>query len=300
MVLARPYYFFRDGHQFRPVARVYDISNSQYTVLYASRGGSSKQLAHCVGRDLKFDVSSMIEFNFDDIYAKRTVIFVIASDGDGTPVPDGKLFFRLLEDLVQDFRVDRTALENLNFAVIGVGSVEYGLDNFCIAAKRVDEWLYSLGANRIAPCMLVSDTEDLVSQGEFCVSTISSAIEQSTGIIPKGSLNAWEPKSALHISDADSAAVSDDNGASSDIEELGEDGCVTSGSKDMLTDRQRSQLEKEGYKIIGSHSAVKLCRWTKHHTSGRGGCYKHTFYGISSMNCMEATPSLACANKCVF
>ena len=30
----------------------------------------------------------------------------------------------------------------------------------------------------------------------------------------------------------------------------------------------------------------------------RGGCYKHTFYGIVSYQCMEATPSLACANKC--
>jgi len=33
---------------------------------------------------------------------------------------------------------------------------------------------------------------------------------------------------------------------------------------------------------------------------GRGGCYKHTFYGIASFQCMEMTPSLACANKCVF
>uniref|UniRef100_A0A8C8YQ80 tRNA 4-demethylwyosine synthase (AdoMet-dependent) n=1 Tax=Prolemur simus TaxID=1328070 RepID=A0A8C8YQ80_PROSS len=32
----------------------------------------------------------------------------------------------------------------------------------------------------------------------------------------------------------------------------------------------------------------------------RGGCYKHTFYGIESHRCMETTPSLACANKCVF
>ena len=45
---------------------------------------------------------------------------------------------------------------------------------------------------------------------------------------------------------------------------------------------------------------MKLCRWTKHQLRGRGGCYKHTFYGITSYQCMEATPSLACANKCVF
>lgn len=69
---------------------------------------------------------------------------------------------------------------------------------------------------------------------------------------------------------------------------------------EMVTSRHRKQLTNEGYKIIGSHSAVKLCRWTKHHLRGRGGCYKHSFYGITSYQCMEATPSLACANKCVF
>lgn len=70
--------------------------------------------------------------------------------------------------------------------------------------------------------------------------------------------------------------------------------------RDMVTPAQRRALTKEGYKIIGTHSAVKLCRWTKNQLRGRGGCYKHTFYGIKSYQCMEATPSLACANKCVF
>lgn len=72
------------------------------------------------------------------------------------------------------------------------------------------------------------------------------------------------------------------------------------GGREMVTRLQRKALTKEGYRIIGSHSAVKLCRWTKNQMRGRGGCYKHTFYGITSYQCMEATPSLACANKCVF
>lgn len=73
-----------------------------------------------------------------------------------------------------------------------------------------------------------------------------------------------------------------------------------SNEREMVTKLQRKALTKEGYKIIGSHSAVKLCRWTKNQMRGRGGCYKHSFYGITSYQCMEATPSLACANKCVF
>ncbi|CAA3030354.1 Hypothetical predicted protein [Olea europaea subsp. europaea] len=33
---------------------------------------------------------------------------------------------------------------------------------------------------------------------------------------------------------------------------------------------------------------------------GHEGCYKHSLYSIESHRCMEATPSLGCANKCVF
>lgn len=98
-----------------------------------------------------------------------------------------------------------------------------------------------------------------------------------------------------------------------DVEDLGMAMLESKGSADikgdnkgsaiqheMVTKLQRKALTKEGYKIIGTHSAVKLCRWTKNQLRGRGGCYKHTFYGITSYQCMEATPSLACANKCVF
>ena len=78
-------------------------------------------------------------------------------------------------------------------------------------------------------------------------------------------------------------------------------GSATNGVvKEMVTPLLRKSLEKQNYKIIGSHSGVKLCRWTKSMLRGRGGCYKHSFYGIESHRCMETTPSLACANKCVF
>ncbi|XP_029651219.1 S-adenosyl-L-methionine-dependent tRNA 4-demethylwyosine synthase TYW1 [Octopus sinensis] len=70
--------------------------------------------------------------------------------------------------------------------------------------------------------------------------------------------------------------------------------------KPMITEIFKKSLEKQGYSLIGTHSGVKLCRWTKSMLRGRGGCYKHTFYGIESHRCMETTPSLACANKCVF
>ncbi|XP_074120082.1 S-adenosyl-L-methionine-dependent tRNA 4-demethylwyosine synthase TYW1-like isoform X2 [Sminthopsis crassicaudata] len=80
--------------------------------------------------------------------------------------------------------------------------------------------------------------------------------------------------------------------------QLGKKGA--SEKREMITPALREALSKQGYQLIGSHSGVKLCRWTKSMLRGRGGCYKHTFYGIESHRCMETTPSLACANKCVF
>ena len=61
-----------------------------------------------------------------------------------------------------------------------------------------------------------------------------------------------------------------------------------------------ASLTKQGYSVIGSHSGVKICRWTKSALRGRGSCYKYSFYGIRSHLCMETTPSLSCSNKCVF
>lgn len=61
-----------------------------------------------------------------------------------------------------------------------------------------------------------------------------------------------------------------------------------------------ASLTKQGYTIIGTHSGVKICRWTKSALRGRGSCYKFSFYGIKSHLCMETTPSLSCSNKCVF
>ena len=69
---------------------------------------------------------------------------------------------------------------------------------------------------------------------------------------------------------------------------------------EMMQPTNRENMERSGYRLVGSHSAVKQCRWTRNAILGQGQCYKHTFYGINSHQCMEATPSVACANKCTF
>ena len=68
----------------------------------------------------------------------------------------------------------------------------------------------------------------------------------------------------------------------------------------MLTAEAKAELEKQQYRIIGSHSAVKTCGWTKTMIRGEGGCYKLKFYGIMSNQCMQMTTSISCANRCTF
>lgn len=59
--------------------------------------------------------------------------------------------------------------------------------------------------------------------------------------------------------------------------------------------------EKERYKVVGSHSAVKLCNWTRNSLAGKGCCYKEKFYNIKSHRCLQMTPAVAwCEHSCVF
>ncbi len=68
----------------------------------------------------------------------------------------------------------------------------------------------------------------------------------------------------------------------------------------QFNEQYRKLLEKQQYILVGSHSAVKVCGWTKNMLRGRGGCYKLKFYGIMSHRCLQMTTSLSCANRCIF
>lgn len=68
----------------------------------------------------------------------------------------------------------------------------------------------------------------------------------------------------------------------------------------MLTKEAKEELERQQYRVVGEHSAVKVCGWTKNMIKGQGGCYKLKFYGIMSHQCMQMTTSISCANRCSF
>ncbi len=64
--------------------------------------------------------------------------------------------------------------------------------------------------------------------------------------------------------------------------------------------KQVEKLRKAGYRIVGRHSAVKICHWTKSVLRGGKNCYKG-WYGIQSHRCLQMTPSLQYCNlMCIF
>jgi len=69
----------------------------------------------------------------------------------------------------------------------------------------------------------------------------------------------------------------------------------------MIDKETREILQKQHYKVVGNHSAVKVCHWLRKSIRDEGYCYKEKFYGIKSHRCLQMTPAVVwCTQKCVF
>jgi len=63
----------------------------------------------------------------------------------------------------------------------------------------------------------------------------------------------------------------------------------------------KKDLEKAGYRIVGSHSGVEICHWTKESLRSGRVCYKQKWYGIESHRCLEMSPAIIfCSHACQF
>ncbi|MCK5107896.1 MAG: 4-demethylwyosine synthase TYW1 [Nanoarchaeota archaeon] len=67
-----------------------------------------------------------------------------------------------------------------------------------------------------------------------------------------------------------------------------------------MNEEVKKNLEKQQYRIVGDHSTVKICGWTKKMIKNEGECYKYWFYGIRSNQCLQMSTNLSCANRCIF
>lgn len=245
-----------------------------------------------------------------------------------------------LQETHNDFRIDTAPLRGLlGYSVFGFGDREgwpTEEEGFCTQARQVDRWMARLtGRKRAYPLGMgdvKGDAEKRLEEWRVGVQEALVEIAEGRGL-GEGVLGSGDP---VESDEEDMEAVDDsDSDASNrqstkskkparvdDVEDLGSmvDPSSTPDPIDFTTYKStptlkptpvpkemvpttsptHAALTKQGYSIIGSHSGVKICRWTKSALRGRGSCYKYSFYGIQSHLCMEATPSLSCSNKCVF
>lgn len=212
-------------------------------------------------------------------------------------------------------------------------------EGFCSQAREVDKWMARLTGRKRAYPLGMGDIRDSaetrLDEWRFGVQEALVEIAEGRGL-GEGVPGSGDPAES-DDEDVDFAEDSDVESTSrkptrnkkstrvDDVEDLGSmvnksttDAAIpidfttyksaskptikASAPKEMVptTSPTHAALTKQGYSIIGSHSGVKICRWTKSALRGRGSCYKYSFYGIASHLCMEATPSLSCSNKCVF
>ncbi|RKF60784.1 S-adenosyl-L-methionine-dependent tRNA 4-demethylwyosine synthase [Erysiphe neolycopersici] len=228
----------------------------------------------------------------------------------------------------------------LGYSVFGFGDREGWPTEelgFCSQARDIDKWMAKLtGGKRAFPLGMGDRKIDGKENLEKWKEGIEEVFRQiaSTGNLGEGVVGSGDAdESDYEASDADQSSVNrlessrkksktqskkyDQN----DLEDIGRslnmnssdnapqevDFTTYSTKLPLITKEMVPQdsptyaaLTKQGYTIVGSHSGVKICRWTKSALRGRGSCYKYSFYGIASHQCMETTPSLSCSNKCVF
>jgi tRNA wybutosine-synthesizing protein 1 len=264
-------------------------------------------------------------------------LFVVPSYNIDTPM---NTFLEQLQETHHDFRIDNAPLSSLlGYSVFGLGDREgwpSEEEGFCSQAKDVDKWMAKLTGRKRAFPLGMGDvkSDSTVRLDEWRIGICEVLGDIGTqGSLGEGVVGSGE---AVESDDEDigdrrpllKTAGSNDQKHVDDVEDLGSKarGLKNAAEQDLgpipvdFTSYQAvetapepvnkemvpkssptySALTKQGYTIVGSHSGVKICRWTKSALRGRGSCYKYSFYGIKSHLCMETTPSLSCSNKCVF
>lgn len=268
------------------------VPDTTFKVLYGSQSGRAQTLAHKFASRLPYEttVLSIKDYENENLFNEKSiVIFFLSTYTGGLPTESAVWFNEWLQELRFDVRVGKKDLESLRFGVFGLGDSAYKKD-FCTFAIKVDEYLHDLGAKRVSNVELGDHADDYSVFDKFLKQVLES--QQTNYDV----LDENDPVEDQEL-DLESIYSSENDSEETqmvDIEDLGKSMVPEQKNelKEMVTPKLRASLEKQRYKIIGSHSGVKVCRWTKSMLRGRGGCYKHSFYGIESHRCMETTPSL--------
>lgn len=223
----------------------------------------------------------------NDARSGTYLIIILPTYTNGNPPPTAEWFCKWIIDASNDFRLPRNSLKNLNYTILGIGDSMYG-DDFCRCAFKLNSALKKLHALSFYPTSVVDksapDSIDLqfvswfgkIYPYLFGHDSPLINFESNESYIQT---NDFDDKYSLDILPKDNLFV--------DLEDIVEPekknrkSDLNNQQRDMITPELRKELKKQGYKLIGTHSGVKLCRWTKSMLRGRGEFYEPFYFLIT-------------------
>jgi tRNA wybutosine-synthesizing protein 1 len=198
-------------------------------------------------------------------------MFFVPTYEDDQPPESASWFCKWIKDAAQDFRVSKQLLSGFQFGVFGLGDASYGEERFCSVAKWLSSSLEDLGASRVVATGFRDASKGDASEPDYS-KWKSAALKRL--FRPEDEVEKKKGCGCGHEGgEKSSCESSDEENEVQDLEDLGNimsrlkkaktANGVANGVKEMITPVLREALTKQGYKLIGSHSGVKLCRWTK-------------------------------------
>ncbi|XP_011702761.1 PREDICTED: NADPH-dependent diflavin oxidoreductase 1 [Wasmannia auropunctata] len=129
-------------------------------ILYGSETGTAQDVAEQIWKsakrkELQSTVSSLDDYDIQNLSFEQLIIFVVATTGQGDPPANMKQFWRHLLRK----NLPATMLQNLKYGVLGLGDSSYSKFNF--AAKKLNKRLAQLGGEELLPIGLADDQHNL-------------------------------------------------------------------------------------------------------------------------------------------
>uniref|UniRef100_A0A8C3US87 tRNA 4-demethylwyosine synthase (AdoMet-dependent) n=1 Tax=Catharus ustulatus TaxID=91951 RepID=A0A8C3US87_CATUS len=249
--------------------------------------------------------------------SRNICVFLVATYTDGQPPESAAWFCKWLEEAANDFRVGKSFLQGLRYAVFGLGNSAY-VDHYNTVGRRMDRWLWMLSASRImtraeGDCNVAQSKHGSIEadfeawKAKFLTqlqALCKGEKKPCSGKCKKGKCKSlgkgreelrshelvMEPEELFETSSEEEAGGTD---SVIDVEDLG-------NIMGHMKKAKREQELQEGAAGAGRKEeavrremitpALREALTKQVDAAGPRGLHR----------CMEATPSLACANKCVF
>uniref|UniRef100_A0A8D2DZD5 tRNA 4-demethylwyosine synthase (AdoMet-dependent) n=1 Tax=Sciurus vulgaris TaxID=55149 RepID=A0A8D2DZD5_SCIVU len=273
----------------------------------------------------------------EEVTSSSVCAFLVATYTDGRPTEGAEWFCKWLEEASSDFRFGRTYLKGMRYAVFGLGNSAYP-SHFNKVGKNVDKWLWMLGARRVLArgdgdcdvvrskhgsieadfrawktkfvCRLQALQRGEKSYGGKCESKQHSSEDVEPAPHPGAASRHGDAKEEEPCeSSSEEEFGTDDHGGLSpvvDVEDLGKMMSLAKREKrEEEQQEERSSFRNRGKKegVEGRAMLTPALRdaLTKQvDAAGERWLLQTHLLRHESHRCVEATPSLACANKCVF